>query len=73
MEKRKNVDLHLPVSVRVRVQQELNGVGFIREFCLRQLRPEALKHLGDVLHRHCKGFNGLKQESGGVTVCRCAF
>lgn len=60
MEKRENVDLHLPVSVRVRVQQELDGVGFVREFRLRELRPKALQHLRDVLHRHRKGLDGLQ-------------
>lgn len=52
-------NLHLSVSVSVWVQQELNGARFIWKFSLRQFWSEALQHLGDLLHRHCKRLNSL--------------
>lgn len=53
-------DLHLSVSVGVRVQQELNSAGFIWKFCIRELWAKALQHLSNLLHCHCKGLNGLQ-------------
>lgn len=52
-------NLHLSVSVGVRVQQELDGAGFIWKLRVRELGTKALQHLSDLLHRHRKGLNGL--------------
>lgn len=52
-------NLHLSVSMCVWVQQEVNGVGFVREFGLRQLRSKALQQLGDLLHCHSKCLDSL--------------
>lgn len=52
-------NLHLSVSVGVRVQQELNGASFIWKLRVREFCTKALQHLSDLLHRYRKGLDGL--------------
>lgn len=53
------INLHLSVAVGVRVHQELDGVRFIWKLCVGQLGTKTLQQLGDLLHCHRKGLNGL--------------
>ena len=68
-ERRAGYNLHLSVSVCVRVQQELDGAGFVWKFGLGQFWSEALQQLGDLLHCHSKSLDGLettKQQQTGT-------